>query len=453
MWLQDKGRLTAKAQKMWITANDERVCPVCGPLHGQKVLVSEQFHTKEGSFWTPGLHPNCRCTVRLLENTFAKSWEEKQHPRGEHGKFSRVSQQPYQITEDDQEHYVNERCNDLALVIHQRTGWPVWGVFTTNSDDEREEAWWHTGVLTPDGQWLDVRGKKPLAEVQDEWSEYLYEEGDVDLEPVQDFGKDDGSEVTPRAKKIADALLAEHEIKKDDWEPKLHPRGGDPENRGRFSRLPKVLEKEREKPVIAVPSILDDLKPETQTETEPETFKLRGDTEESFKLGGEGGAFSLSGKPFSLGEKKFSLAEQKFELGGEEKFELEQGKTFSLSREEIAAKIKLAPEIKLKMIAETEKFLIGDVTEYVKPKVEPNKLYHKPVIGARCQRQAASVLRGGGGRHPDRRVHVRPAPRHRLHSEPGLGGSAGGGGSRGQDHRWRRVDLPQPGSGPPLPAR
>ena len=31
MWMQDKGRLPKRAQKMWITAKDERVCVVCGP--------------------------------------------------------------------------------------------------------------------------------------------------------------------------------------------------------------------------------------------------------------------------------------------------------------------------------------------------------------------------------------------------------------------------------------
>jgi hypothetical protein len=109
MWLQDKGRLSQKAQKIWITARDERVCPVCGPLHGKKVPVSEQFVTKDGSFWTPGLHPNCRCKVRLLEHRFTKNafgvvekargssidWDPKEHPRGgdpaNRGRFSRVA--------------------------------------------------------------------------------------------------------------------------------------------------------------------------------------------------------------------------------------------------------------------------------------------------------------------------------------------------------------------------
>jgi hypothetical protein len=89
MWLQDKGRLNKKAQKLWITAKDERVCPVCGPLHGKKVGINERFMTKEGGFWSPGLHPNCRCVVRLLEHTFSKAdeWNPKLHPRGYHGRF------------------------------------------------------------------------------------------------------------------------------------------------------------------------------------------------------------------------------------------------------------------------------------------------------------------------------------------------------------------------------
>ena len=73
MWLMDKGRLSKKAQKIWITAKDEKVCKVCGPLNGKKVGVNEQFRTPQGEFWTPGVHPNCRCYIRLIENRFSKS--------------------------------------------------------------------------------------------------------------------------------------------------------------------------------------------------------------------------------------------------------------------------------------------------------------------------------------------------------------------------------------------
>lgn len=94
MWLQDKGRLSPNAQKLWITAKDERVCPVCGPLHGQKVKVNERFRTKDGEFWSPGLHPNCRCVIRLLEHRFSKAataladWDPREHPRDQVGRFS-----------------------------------------------------------------------------------------------------------------------------------------------------------------------------------------------------------------------------------------------------------------------------------------------------------------------------------------------------------------------------
>ena len=94
MWLQDKGRLSYKAQKLWITASDEKVCPVCGPLHGQRVAINERFKTKQGEFWTPGLHPNCRCVVRLIENRFSKDLHGTElqhfnqlHPRAQDGRF------------------------------------------------------------------------------------------------------------------------------------------------------------------------------------------------------------------------------------------------------------------------------------------------------------------------------------------------------------------------------
>lgn len=89
MWLQDKGRLNERAQKIWITAKDEKVCPVCGPLNGKKVGINEKFVTKEGEFWTPGLHPNCRCYLRLIENKYQLEKRFDPHqPRGHDGRWS-----------------------------------------------------------------------------------------------------------------------------------------------------------------------------------------------------------------------------------------------------------------------------------------------------------------------------------------------------------------------------
>lgn len=100
IWQLSKGDLPAQAEKMWLTAKDERVCPVCGPLHGVKVPLAGQFHTDEGDFYSPGIHPNCRCQLRLMPNTFQVQKDlsggvlvefNREHPRDEHGQFSAVA--------------------------------------------------------------------------------------------------------------------------------------------------------------------------------------------------------------------------------------------------------------------------------------------------------------------------------------------------------------------------
>jgi SPP1 gp7 family putative phage head morphogenesis protein len=56
-------------QKRWVTANDELVCPVCGPLHQQVVDIDDEFEvtyaTKRGlvtaRFPHPPAHVSCRC--------------------------------------------------------------------------------------------------------------------------------------------------------------------------------------------------------------------------------------------------------------------------------------------------------------------------------------------------------------------------------------------------------
>lgn len=92
LWMHEHNQLNPNAKKMWVTARDEKVCPSCGPLHGKRVGVREQFKTKLGDFWVPGLHPNCRCIVRLmevpLELVSKADFEEKEHPRDSSGRFS-----------------------------------------------------------------------------------------------------------------------------------------------------------------------------------------------------------------------------------------------------------------------------------------------------------------------------------------------------------------------------
>lgn len=66
-WLYNHrlGRLPADTRRVWLTAEDEKVCPVCGPLDNARVAVDEPFQSPYGKIWMPTLHPNCRCDVRL----------------------------------------------------------------------------------------------------------------------------------------------------------------------------------------------------------------------------------------------------------------------------------------------------------------------------------------------------------------------------------------------------
>ncbi len=62
-------------QRVWITAMDERKCPVCGALNGRTVGLRDNFsHTTDGSSGgagktytalTPAIHPNCRCSIAM----------------------------------------------------------------------------------------------------------------------------------------------------------------------------------------------------------------------------------------------------------------------------------------------------------------------------------------------------------------------------------------------------
>ena len=50
--------------KIWLTADDERVCPECGGLDGKSVNIDEKF---SNGVDLPPAHPNCRCGVIFEE--------------------------------------------------------------------------------------------------------------------------------------------------------------------------------------------------------------------------------------------------------------------------------------------------------------------------------------------------------------------------------------------------
>lgn len=44
----------------WLTAEDERTCPVCAPLDGQRAALGDTF---AGGVAHPPAHPGCRCAI------------------------------------------------------------------------------------------------------------------------------------------------------------------------------------------------------------------------------------------------------------------------------------------------------------------------------------------------------------------------------------------------------
>jgi len=57
-------------QKVWQTANDDRVCPICAPLqyNGNNAAngVRGTFNTLAGELEGPPAHPGCRCWVNMI---------------------------------------------------------------------------------------------------------------------------------------------------------------------------------------------------------------------------------------------------------------------------------------------------------------------------------------------------------------------------------------------------
>lgn len=58
------GFIDPSSMKMWMTAQDERTCDICGPLDGEVVEWNGVFSI---GYETPGfVHPHCRCTMVIL---------------------------------------------------------------------------------------------------------------------------------------------------------------------------------------------------------------------------------------------------------------------------------------------------------------------------------------------------------------------------------------------------
>ena len=62
--------LLGECVKVWSTADDERVCSICGGLDGKSVAMDSEFEGASRSWSTrlhPPAHPGCRCAVMYVE--------------------------------------------------------------------------------------------------------------------------------------------------------------------------------------------------------------------------------------------------------------------------------------------------------------------------------------------------------------------------------------------------
>lgn len=82
--------LMGHTMKVWCTADDERVCEICGGLDGTTIEMDQDFnfttrleYTNPGIKQTPPAHPSCRCTALYVEQTppnFA-NWSRGKRPK------------------------------------------------------------------------------------------------------------------------------------------------------------------------------------------------------------------------------------------------------------------------------------------------------------------------------------------------------------------------------------
>lgn len=58
-----EGFVDPESMKMWVTAEDERTCPICAELDGETVGWLDAF---SNGLEKPIAHPHCRCTIKLI---------------------------------------------------------------------------------------------------------------------------------------------------------------------------------------------------------------------------------------------------------------------------------------------------------------------------------------------------------------------------------------------------
>lgn len=151
--MYQQGYLPESTQRIWLTAKDERVCPVCGPMHRVAVGLWEPWDTGKGQVQTPPeSHPMCRCTMGLQFPDIEKSLVRKHNPVREWDKvtpthiekqveFNGTMVDTSWLTRANVRNYVRQHRNELDFrklaVVSKGVGLTAKDVLS----DDKLDAW------------------------------------------------------------------------------------------------------------------------------------------------------------------------------------------------------------------------------------------------------------------------------------------------------------------------
>lgn len=122
------------------------------------------------------------------------------------------------VSEANRERYTHRDCQQLAIALHEATGWPYAAVCDGYSEELDTYGWMHMGVVTPDGFFLDVEGAHIVDDILSQYCELSeHEDGDAwlieSVRPEQFAGMPDAKMTADdfaEANRVGAAVLAQY---------------------------------------------------------------------------------------------------------------------------------------------------------------------------------------------------------------------------------------------------
>lgn len=146
---QERGYL-GKVKRVWSTAGDELVCPICGALDGTAIDMDDEFYFQgrtlySGQKQTPPAHPRCRC---------ACSYEEVEPPRYEPAGLMHDEEGALKRYMSSDSYKINEKLRDGKPLKEKEYS------FMINLDITLSKMPRYEGTLTRSLHFISEEGKK-----------------------------------------------------------------------------------------------------------------------------------------------------------------------------------------------------------------------------------------------------------------------------------------------------